>query len=122
MRANISRRCAPTRHTPYNGIQAVAPLVEESVDLLSGEPVSSLGVASAPAVTARLQQCHAAVEAIVEKVLFDLRLHACMLVRALAQTLNGHARTLWVPTPTPLPTPPPFFCTVGVAGAGIGAG
>ena len=71
MRARISRRCAPTHHTPYNGIQAVAPLVEEStrVNLLSGEPVSSLGVASAPAVTARLQQCHAAVEAIVEKAI-----------------------------------------------------
>ena len=97
-------------HTPYNGIQAVAPLVEEStrVNLLSGEPVSSLGVASAPAVTARLQQCHAAVEAIVEKVLFDLRLHACMLVRALAQTLNGHAHTLWVP-PTPTHTTPFFL-------------
>ena len=110
MRAHISRRCAPAHHTPYNDIQAVAPLAEEStrVDLLSGEPVSSLGVASAPAVTARLQQCHAAVEPIVEKVLFDLRLHACMLVRALAQTLNGHAHTLWVP-PTPTHTTPFFL-------------
>ena len=91
--------------------------MEEStrVNLLSGEPVSSLGVASAPAVTARLQQCHAAVEAIVEKVLFDLRLHACMLVRALARVLDEHAHTLWVRP-----------CAVGVASAdnaaAVGAG